>query len=200
MGCGHMYRSSRRDLQSATCQEPNVASARQAHPPNRCEVQSYSPVMTGTGCAEPVTPLHRTGVSVCSTRYAAICLFVLLGELRNGGERPRQLRIHEIGRRKRHSRLGPHHRFQHAHRHPRDDGRLRRVFRMHRRRVQGRPTGIALGGLVVVLIAVSEVGRAFYAGGCGGADEQTTTGSETKRTPISSAGATQCVRMTRMLI
>ena len=35
---------------------PNVASAHQAHTPTGCQVQSYAPVMTGPGCAEPVPP------------------------------------------------------------------------------------------------------------------------------------------------
>jgi hypothetical protein len=56
-------------------------------------------------------------------------LFVLLGKLRHGGERPRPLRVQAIGRRQGCGRLRAKHYFQDADRYPRHDGRLRRVFR-----------------------------------------------------------------------
>src|SRR5215216_4806503 len=56
---------------------------------------------------------------------------VLAGELADVLERPRQLRVRHIDRRKGDRWVRPEHRFEDADRKARDDRRLRGVFRMH---------------------------------------------------------------------
>src|SRR5262245_15793223 len=80
---------------------------------------------------------------------------VLLVHLRDIVELPLYVWIEQIGCSERDDRFEPKHRFENTDRRPRDDRRLRRIFRMHRGVVEWGPPGVALGGVVAVLVTVA---------------------------------------------
>src|SRR5262245_48140853 len=67
-----------------------------------------------------------------------------------------QLGIHQVSDDDGVGRLGPEHRLQNAHRYAGDDAGLRRILGMHGHGIERGPAGIALGGVVAVLVAVAD--------------------------------------------
>src|SRR6267143_1033442 len=82
-------------------------------------------------------------------------LFVLFRHLREAVEAALQARVACVGYGK---ALGPGSEdgFENASRGTRIDRCLSRIFRMHRRRIEWQPAGVALGGVIAVLIAVAD--------------------------------------------
>ena len=68
------------------------------------------------------------------------------------GESALQLGVHDVGRHDRGRRIRSEHRVEDTHAYARDDGRLRGVFGKHGVGIERRPAGVALGGVVAVLV------------------------------------------------